>query len=372
MTIERRIAVAASIDDERRTLLQDIRSAASRARKADPGDRLDIVRYEALSSQLESWVYGRVAAGKAVVIDVPAGVAEIDAVQVGPSPVPVWVPEASRADVSDVLAREGVVLSLRLPLESGTTPRASSNKPPPPPADVFDAGGARHREAVELRFKDQLRKAVEAKGEAKPINPTGIQNVVLTETLRTFVGQAGKRVDVPVEYRDGSRAAHPFPLRSLKLHDNIVGEHDLRLRFALLSIRHTEMDTVVDGAWLRNIQISQPRPAAQTDDLVYSISRDQFEALTAGGRRVEIEMYQTGLEMAVVGFYRALVDHLIEWPASVSVRPMYHEKPRAPRQDSRSKNGKKGARAPNNVGVEVTSAPYRPGKVWAMRPQERR
>ena len=85
----------------------------------------------------------------------------------------------------------------------------------------------------------------------------------------------------------------------------------LELRFALLSIRHTEMDAVVDGAWLRNAEISRPRPAAQTDDLVYETSLRQLDELCRSERHVRLYMYQTGLETAVVGFYRALANHLL-------------------------------------------------------------
>jgi hypothetical protein len=91
--------------------------------------------------------------------------------------------------------------------------------------------------------------------------------------------------------------------RSSCVHSSLGAELDLR--FALLSIRHTEMDAVVHGAWLRNAEVSRPMPAAQTDDLVYEISRTQLLELTSGGsRRVRIHLYQTGLETAVVGFYK--------------------------------------------------------------------
>ena len=136
---------------------------------------------------------------------------------------------------------------------------------------------------------------------------------------------------MPVEYRDGSRSAHPFPLRALPLKGQLPA-CSLELRFALLSIRHTEMDAVVDGAWLRNAEVSRPRPAGQTDDLVYDITRSQLAELCRGEAHVRLYLYQTGLETAVVGFYKALVDHLLSHPGSVSVQPMYYEAPRAPRR----------------------------------------
>lgn len=54
MTIERAVLVrVAGADQSVSTLVRDIRSAESRAAKALPGDRVDIVRFEQLSTKLE-------------------------------------------------------------------------------------------------------------------------------------------------------------------------------------------------------------------------------------------------------------------------------------------------------------------------------
>jgi hypothetical protein len=36
-------------------------------------------------------------------------------------------------------------------------------------------------------------------------------------------------------------------------------------------------------------------------------------------------MYQTGLEPAIVGFYRAVAFHLLEFPRSIAVVPCYYQ-----------------------------------------------
>ena len=209
---------------------------------------------------------------------------------------------------------------------------------------------------------------------------SGVQNAVLTEVLREFVASSlgTSRVDVPVEYRDGSRSAQYFALRSLDLCAQLSAA-DLDLHLALLSIRHTEMDAVVHGAWLRNAEVSRPRPAAQTDDLVYEISRTQLLALTSGGsRRVRIHLYQTGLETAVVGFYKALVDHLLELKGTVAVQPMYFQNPpqrRDPKQQGRgqpkgrqsSRNQRINDRRASRVeALPVEFAKFRKGTPWQM------
>ena len=82
-------------------------------------------------------------------------------------------------------------------------------------------------------------------------------------------------------------------------------------------------------------------------------------------------MYQTGLETAVVGFYKALTDHLVAHPRSVSVQPMFFEgAPKTPqhagngRQNGSKGNGSKTGSAEASVVTE--SAMFRKGTPWTM------
>lgn len=96
------------------------------------------------------------------------------------------------------------------------------------------------------------------------------------------------------------------------------------LRFTLMSIRHVEMDTIVDGAWFRNSRLSRPRPAGLTDELAFETSLRQLEELRSWMPAV-IHLYQTGLEPAIVGFYRAVVVHLMARPGTLAVVPHYYD-----------------------------------------------
>jgi hypothetical protein len=231
--------------------------------------------------------------------------------------------------------------------EGGTAP-----EPAAPWQVEGDVSGSR---AVEQRFRSQLEAIVSTpdnglrtRGDA--INPSGVNNRIITQVLREFVvTKRGGRVDAPVTYRDGSSASLPFPLRCLALVDRLPkAAPDLELHLALLSIRHTEMDPVIDGAWLRNAEVSRPRPAALTDDFVYETSRTQLRYLSNDGRqRVVLYMYQTGLDTAVVGFYRAVVDHLLDHPFSTSVVPMFFA-------------------SAGQVGQTTHEASFRPGRPWTL------
>ena len=357
MSQERAWIIGLPTDRPHQAIIADIRSAAGRSRKAEPGDRLDIARFEALATRLE----------QAALNDRHAPWAEVAV----PGPLPevllfgqdssAWS-ESLPADIR--AAAQACVQHGRLPVlvidPFGAGPSAAtSDEEAGGPAQRWMSDGERGRRAVEARFRAQIIEALSADSRHRvAISPSGIQNPVVTEILREFVAQAPafSRVDALVEYRDGSRSTHPFPLRSLPLRGQLPVA-SLQLRFALLSIRHTEMDAVVDGAWLRNAEVSRPRPAAQTDDLVYETSLEQLEELCCGQRHVRLYMYQTGLETAVVGFYRAVTHHLLRHPGSVSVQPMYFE------------NAKPPAKNPSDKPVRTVvsqSSLFRKGTVWTM------
>lgn len=355
MTTENAWVVGLPADAAYLSLSRDVTSAIGRSGKAEPGDRLDIARMEALATQLEQTAIGDTRAERFPVRLPEAG----DTMLFGTDPAgwPHRLPHDVRAAAHRCVDSGLVPVLIVDPFRPGPTATGPAVEVDAP-AKRWDAGDERGRRAVEARFRAQTEDALSARNRRAVISPSGIQNAVVTETLREFVEAApgAARVDVPVEYRDGSRSAHPFPLRALRLRSNLPAA-TLELRFALLSIRHTEMDAVVDGAWLRNAEVSRPRPAAQTDDLVYETSVRQLDELCRSERHVRLYMYQTGLETAVVGFYRALVNHLLRHPGSISVQPMYYEKPGA-----NSTRAKKTNREP----VVAESSLFRKGTPWTM------
>ncbi len=365
MSREELVAVALTPDEDLKLLISDIASARARAAKALAGDRADVVRFEALSSQLEQLSFARRSHG-ALEVKLPISANPPPLITAQEPSDLAFLPAAWRERFADALEAGDILVTLRSPLNHGTTnaqPRKAVE--PPSPADPWKSkSGARGARAVQERFEAQIESALDGRGGS--LSPSDIQNAILTETLRTYVGVHGKRIDLPVEYRDGSRSRHPFPLRSLSLADAPLEDAD-ELRFALLSIRHTEMDAVIDGAFLRNAEISQPRPAADTDDLVFEISREQLCALTDDGATpVHLQIYQTGLDTAIVGFYRAVVCHLLEHPRSLSVTPMFFQAGKHHQSQTRDERRNGRDRAAESK-QPAKSAEYRKGAVWAAK-----
>lgn len=334
MSTESAWVIGLPADQSTKGLVEDIRSAASRAAKAEPGDRLDVNRFEALATRLELAALSQAEARRiAVAIPEPGPTILLGQDSKNwPSGLPKDIVAAA-----NTLAQSGLVPVLVVAPHGHGPTDGPILRAAEPPADTWEADeGVFGGRAVEARFRAQIAEALKPDAQRRvPISPSGISNAVVTEILREFVtAQAGMpRVDAPVEYRDGSRSAHLFPLHALPMRVDLPPA-SLELRFALLSIRHTEMDAVVHGAWLRNAEVSRPRPAALTDDMVYDVSLRQLEELCRNESHVRLHMYQTGLETAVVGFYRALVSHLLRFPGSVSVQPMYYVAPRKPKGNS--------------------------------------
>ncbi len=184
-------------------------------------------------------------------------------------------------------------------------------------------GQVSEHEATQQRWNTRLEAA--SRGGSEPLVPSGLDSRTLTMGLRKYVAaQDGREpVEAPVVYRDGSQAA-PFPLHVVRMREDVPkGLNELRV--ALMSMRHSEMDVEVDACLLRNRDVSIARPAAETDDVATRRSYAQLVAIAAAGPRL-VRVYQTGLEPANVGFYRALTRWLVAGGTRLVVVPMYFTK----------------------------------------------
>lgn len=279
MTVEehRIVQVPAATAEKLTLLVQQFADAQHRYEVGSLGDRTEIVRAEQLASQIEALAYAQL---------------------------------LEDADVSD----STINVSVTWPFAEGVATALTADGGERPPAEVWRATRERasRTEATYERFAAQLAAWADNAGEVdsrKPVCPSEVQNRALTEALRKYsASRPGTQlVDAPVTYRDGS-SGPAFPLRAVPISD--VEPQDGRevISMTLLSVRHLEMDVDVDGAWLRNREISLPRPAGITDQIAYTQSLEQFKIISASGP-VTLHLYQTGLPPAVVGFYRALVTH---------------------------------------------------------------
>lgn len=234
-------------------------------------------------------------------------------------------PRDAPSDLQKWLDAGAVVAHMTLPHRYGATPTfGAEGAGPPRPASAWRSTSQGVKEAVRERFEHRLATALsDPSSPEAALYPSGVANPILTEGVRNIVDAAGgqRTSQLPVRYRDGSEAP-PFPIRLFVMSDQLPAGVRV-LRFSLMSVRHVELDTIVNGAWLRNSKISQPRPLGMTDSIAFETTREQLLALDP---RIptHLYLYQTGFEPAIIGFYRALALHLRDHPKSISVTPCYY------------------------------------------------
>lgn len=195
--------------------------------------------------------------------------------------------------------------------------------------EALESFGSSGRKAHQARIlRGQIRKALE---EGEPV-AFGNQapHDVITEVLKEFVfvpaGEPAQSVELRIIYADGSEA-EPFPLFCLPRPTETLQETE-PLRAALMSMRHLEMDPEVDLYWFRNREVSRTRTLAETDQFCYETTREQLEESLALSE-LNLHLYHTGFEPAVLGFYRGVVRTLLRQReagarTSLSVTPFYY------------------------------------------------
>ena len=297
-------------------LAQRADAAARRHRSALPGETAWAVSYSQLADDIERLAVRVSVERRRVDID-PANDDNGRHSWTRPG---TKVPQSLAAVAEQLWAqqRDGVLVEVRDPLAIGPpVTRASAPIPAFPVAPVFRSR-SRGVGAVQERLETQIANA--ELDPSRAVVPAA-SNSVLTPTLRDWVcAKEGKDpFSVQVSYQDGS-AGDPFPLRSLPLTlDLPIGWREFR--FTLLSIRHTAEDIELDGSFLLNSVISRVRQHGETDRLVSRLALEQLDEL-ARQEPVILHIYQSGLQPAIVGFWRAVVLYLTNrGPGRLAVVP---------------------------------------------------
>jgi hypothetical protein len=182
---------------------------------------------------------------------------------------------------------------------------------------------AKGRRRMIERLNAEIEEALPTGGKVNMSSqPHEISTEVLGRFVRTSAGQIPGRVRIT--YADGSEAK-PFPLRILSMDSTAAAANPVEISVALMSMRHLELDSVVDWAWYRNKEVSQTRPLAESDEFCFQHSLKQLADLHVAysGRAVRLNMYHTGFEPASIGFYRAVAVTLMRQRGWLHVVPYY-------------------------------------------------
>ncbi len=176
---------------------------------------------------------------------------------------------------------------------------------------------------VQQRWESSRRLLVQemreclAQGKPRKVNLSVPKHTVIALSLWELATDPTLRgKSLPVIFSDGSSSA-PFPVGTLSKAPSEVSCPPLSIRAGLMSFRHPELDYLVDLYVCRNLEIAKSESMASEEALAYDRTVDLFGGsdAEAGGL---IEVFHTGLEPLVVGFYRGVVEVLRRRHAKVS------------------------------------------------------
>jgi len=156
-----------------------------------------------------------------------------------------------------------------------------------------------------------------------PVNVGSYHHPVLTEGLHHFIYSENINGKIGIIYEDNSQSKD-YPIKHRMMRSALIDEAESKqpLRCALMSIRHMEMDAVVDIAWFNNRETSlKGVPSSQIDEVCYKRSLELFLNLPKDHLNA-IWIYQTGFQPPIISFYRALIEILERGSPRVAVKPM--------------------------------------------------
>jgi hypothetical protein len=193
---------------------------------------------------------------------------------------------------------------------------------------------------VRTALREQLQYAIQAvhSDRVGEVDVSNQSHNTIAETLHEFVfaeyAKDAPPIRINIVYSDGSLTTD-FPLHCLPQRGNLP-HPSLRnvspIRASLISMRHLEMDALVDIAWLLNREVATVlregqvgKKLATVEMFSYRETLSQLGALLGGGP-LKLYLYQTGFQPVVVGFYRALIEILqeqIDKEPILEVTPFY-------------------------------------------------
>jgi hypothetical protein len=147
---------------------------------------------------------------------------------------------------------------------------------------------------------------------------------VITEALRSYLYKESGRdpAEVTFSYSNGGDAKGPIRLYAVERRSPQPGKETLRV--GMINMRHPAMDHIVDTSWLLNNEIPVIGTTyADRDNYCYQRAREFLKPLSK--KRIEcVHLFQTGYQPAVLGFYRALIDHLLTG-VELALTPYYFD-----------------------------------------------
>ncbi|NLB01749.1 MAG: hypothetical protein GX837_12475 [Methanomicrobiales archaeon] len=230
---------------------------------------------------------------------------------------------------------ENVPASSPLPIKPHKNEKDNQIQPVSKDAFLNDNDCCSNEELIK-KIQEKILEAINAE---RPFNASAYGHEGITETLRTAIyaiqspttfqgffarilSKSSRVQFLRISYDDGS-AGGLFPLFSLKKLE-IRPECSVIIKLGLMSIRHSEsLDVITDGYLIRNSEMNWQDSYGEQEWFAHQQMMKLVDALLEIEHSVEIHLYHTGLQPAVVGVYRAVVDQLKNHRGRVIVVPYF-------------------------------------------------
>ena len=213
-----------------------------------------------------------------------------------------------------------------------------------------------HRQAEIKRFHEQIQEALRPDGQ--PLAVSYLPHELFPEVMRDYIYYRKKflmhrepveSINLRIVYQDGTEG-QPFPLFCLAEPEKIPRLTDLyQFKIGSISMRHVSLDLITEGYLIQNLMIKRKETSADQEDYAFRrtwhfltnfvdlVQHKRVKEITQEIRfrylwnllnlkekkynGCELHIYQTGLEPAVVGIYRAVVEFLQERRGELVVVP---------------------------------------------------
>ena len=210
-------------------------------------------------------------------------------------------------------------------------PQSTFTRPrPADPARTLPADEAEPSAAGPGGRSRLIREIVAARADGRAVALGRARHGEITLAMRAFLHQepGQKPFEVRFVYSDGSTSG-PVSLAARASRPRPVGEVELAV--GLNSCRHFEIDPEIDVYLLRNSELERRDDDRFSDQEQFAYERMETLLGRYRDRVVEIKLYHAGLEPAVIGAYRAILDSLRGGQALV-ITPIFY--PGAPAQEA--------------------------------------
>lgn len=183
------------------------------------------------------------------------------------------------------------------------------------------------------RVDSQIKEAISSR---YPFNASSPSHQLFTEVIRNYIYKPRisflryllrklmfwckfPPIQLRIIYSDGTEA-RPFPLFCIPKTSKEPKKLPI-IHAGLMSMRHADLDSLIDIYLIRNKEIDRQENAAEKDEFAYNRVLELLKDILKEKKKIKIYLYHTGFEPVVVGIYRAILKMLQQHKGQLVIVP---------------------------------------------------